>query len=221
MDLQPPVWAQTLLAVMVAPERFDEIAGDLLEEFRAAKAPQLGIRRAGRWYGRQVAGYLWRASWPWIAAFAVVFVAQDLSNAFRRPDGNLYFRPNPQIPIAPFALILTGFLAGRRTRSVVAGLLMAGFIQAALIVVMAIWWNVTFYPFAQVMQHNPYWIEAWHYSGAGESFARWAFFDNIGAIVMATLVLLPAAVLLGTAGAFVGKLSARWGHGKNALSLEP
>ena len=70
---------------------------------------------------------------------------------------------------------------------------------------MAAWWTVTFYPFAQLIQNNPYWIAAWHYSGEGESFALWSFYDNIGAIAMATAVLIPAAALCGAIGALAGK----------------
>lgn len=206
--LNPSAWAQTLLAIMVDPDDHEAIAGDLIEEFRDEKVPTLGLPRARRWYSAQVLGYVWRSSWMWFALLAVWFIAADLSNQFRQPDGSAYFRLYTPIPfVAPAVFLTAGFLAGRRTRSVVAGLLVAAIVQATLLAFMATWWSVTLYPFAQVIEHNPYWIQAWHYSGEGQSFLAWSFYDDIGAVIMATIVLLPAATLCGTAGAFVGKLT--------------
>ena len=205
----PPAWAQTLLAIMVAPDAHDGIAGDLIEEFRADKVPQLGIVRANRWYSAQVAHYVWRATRVWMAWLGLLFIAGDLSNQFRRADGTQYVSLASPIPIlAPVTFLAVGFFTGRRTRSVAAGLLTAAVIQCTLLAFMAFWWNVTLYPVARLIQDNPYWINAWHYSGNGESFLEWSFYDNIGAIIMATLVLLPSASLFGTIGAAAGKLTA-------------
>jgi hypothetical protein len=202
----PPSLAQTVLALTIDSRDYDAIAGDLLEQFRDEKVAALGVPGARRWYCIQVLSYVWRASRMWIGMLAALFVVQDLANSFRRPDGNVYFQTHTPVPLmAPLVFLATGFGAGRRTRSVIAGLVAAAAVQITTLLFMATWWMATFYPFGQIIRNNPYWIAAWHYSGDGESFALWSFYDNIGAIAMATAVLIPTAALCGTIGALAGK----------------
>ena len=60
----PPQWAESLLRLMLRAEDRDSISGDLLEEYRESIMSALGAK-ANRWYIRQVAWYVLRASWVW------------------------------------------------------------------------------------------------------------------------------------------------------------
>ncbi len=67
---------------------------------------------------------------------------------------------------------------------------------------MAVWWNATVYPFAQVQQSNPYWAEAWQSSTdtPDETFLHWIFWDNIGALFFLGISMLSASVVCGSIG---------------------
>ena len=53
MTTDPPRLAVWLLRLVLAPERFETIAGDLEEVFRLDVQPHVGPRLARRWYWRQ------------------------------------------------------------------------------------------------------------------------------------------------------------------------
>ena len=76
---------------------------------------------------------------------------------------------------------------------------------------MAAWWMATVYPFAaREDELNPYWRAAWEYSRApGESFLHWAFWDNVGALMMMGALLLVLTVICGTVGGAIGASSRR------------
>ena len=63
-DARPPRWAEAILRLLLKPEDRESVSGDLLEEYRETIVPALGSA-ADRWYVRQVASFLFRASWTW------------------------------------------------------------------------------------------------------------------------------------------------------------
>ena len=80
---------------------------------------------------------------------------------------------------------------------------------------MAAWGAATFYPFAHVQQANPYWVQAWqwsvHRSGLPphafeETFQHWLYWDNVGALIIAGIVLLVTALVFGGIAAVVGEI---------------
>ena len=75
-EFHPPRWAESLLEQLLRPADRESTTGDLLEEYRAARAPALGRFRANVWYGRQVLSFLWRESGRSFALSAInVFLA--------------------------------------------------------------------------------------------------------------------------------------------------
>ena len=87
------------------------------------------------------------------------------------------------------------------------------------------WWNVTLYPFAQVQQFNPYWIQAWQWSThraqppsffgfnpdtPDESFLRWIFWDNLGGLFFLGISMLTMSVVCGGIGSTLGLITTRW-----------
>ena len=73
----PPQWAESLLQLFLSAADRDSISGDLLEEFRESIVPALGAG-ANRWYVRQVAWYVLRATAPWGALVAAIGVTRYL-----------------------------------------------------------------------------------------------------------------------------------------------
>ena len=51
-DVRPPCWAEAALCMMLQPRDRDTITGDLLEEYREAVVPAVGVSRARLWYLR-------------------------------------------------------------------------------------------------------------------------------------------------------------------------
>src|SRR5262249_11347104 len=88
----------------------------------------------------------------------------------------------------------------------------------------AVWWNATLYPFAQVQQSNPYWIQAWQWSThrahppsffgfnpdtPDETFLRWIFWDNFGGLVFLGISMLTISIVCGGIGGTLGLLTSR------------
>src|SRR4051812_5548327 len=67
----PPPWAESLLRMLLAPKDRDAVSGDLLEEYRESIVPSRGAG-ANRWYLRQVARYILRATWAWAVIVAAI-----------------------------------------------------------------------------------------------------------------------------------------------------
>lgn len=67
----PPLWAESLLRLVLTPQDRESVSGDLLEEYRQSSVPVLGAK-AHRWYVRQVAWYVLRAIWAWAALVAAI-----------------------------------------------------------------------------------------------------------------------------------------------------
>jgi len=69
----PPAWAEWLLRLVLSPKDRDSLSGDILEEYRESIVPSRGAG-ANAWYVRQVAGFVWRATWLWGALVAAICV---------------------------------------------------------------------------------------------------------------------------------------------------
>jgi hypothetical protein len=228
----PPAAARALLGLILTAEARDTVSGDLIEEYREARIPRLGRWRADLWYWRQVAG-LWLRSYWWFVALTVVeLVVHDVFNAFRAPSGASYldgvsaFALAPLSPLAGVGLFaLVAAFGSWRTHTWTGGFVAAVGTCLVVWLFMAVWWNVTLYPFAQVQQSNPYWIQAWHWSthranppalfgfnpdSPDESFVRWLFWDNVGGLVFLGLTLLAVSVVCGGVGGALGLIAARW-----------
>src|SRR6266849_2484251 len=72
----PPAWAEALLRLFVTPSSYDNVTGDLLEEYRESVLPTRGQRRADLWYVMQVLGFMSRGAGLWVALFGTAFIAR-------------------------------------------------------------------------------------------------------------------------------------------------
>jgi hypothetical protein len=188
----PPRWAESLLRLMLPRENRESVSGDLLEEYRESIVPSLG-RRAGRWYIRQVAGYLWRMIWGWGAGVAAILVVRYLFDSLA-PVHYTAGVIHPRSAIMSDTLIATfavaaGWQAWRsghvRSGMVVAfaAALFGGILSSAGVVAcLAIW-------------HDPATLSAVEGSG-GFAEALWGV----------PLLLIPIGVVTGTTGAIAGRL---------------
>lgn len=118
----PPAWAEAALTLVLARKDRDSVPGDLLEAYRDSIVPARGRAAANAWYVRQVAGFMWRATWLWAFAFSAVFVARNAYD-WLVPTTDFHVRAEVTTYIAISTLLLTGFWAAWRSRSAIAGLL--------------------------------------------------------------------------------------------------
>jgi hypothetical protein len=185
-DARPPRWAEAILRLLLKPEDRESVSGDLLEEYRETIVPALGSA-ADRWYMRQVASFLFRASWAWGALLGAALVIRYLFDTFVPPTD--YKMRATILTYAVFAAcLLTGGHAAWRGRSMRAGILIS--ISAATIgalisivgsgVMLAIW-------------HDPT-LDAWRRSGGLDE----AFID-------VPLKIVAIGAILGSGGALFGK----------------
>jgi hypothetical protein len=229
---KPPAAAQTLLGLVLPADARETVSGDLLEEYRDARIPGLGRRRADLWYWQQVGGIWLRAYWRLVVPLVLLFVVHDLLNTFRAPSGASYIDGLPmlaRLPISPFAalgfFVLAGAYGSWRTERWEGGFVAALGTFVLVWLSMAVWWNATLYPFAHVQQDNPYWIHAWQWStyrahppslaglnpdAPNETFLHWVFWDNVGALFIGGVALLTASVVCGGIGSALGLFTARW-----------
>lgn len=125
MSERPPRWAEVLLQLVLTSADRDCVSGDLLEQYRDEIVPARGQSAAARWYVRQVCGYLWRAAWPWAAVFAAGFLARTVYD-WRVPTTDFLERSRLTTAFGATTLVGAAFWGSRRSRSVLAGLLLAG-----------------------------------------------------------------------------------------------
>jgi hypothetical protein len=204
----PPVLVDALLNILVPPERYASVSGDLLEEYREVKVPQSGRLRADIWYLGQVGHIFWRIAWPWVLMIATLMITSDLLNSLRLEDGSMRITwvGRAWLPTMVTLFFLAGFQGGRHTAGVAGGVVIAVGTVATCLLVISLWWTATVYPLAQTMRDNPYWIQAWHWSDSpGESFVHWLAWDNVGALVLGGSVGLGAAALVGAVGGAAGR----------------
>ena len=225
----PPAVPQALLRTLLPVDALETVSGDLLEEYRAARMPSVGRLRADFWYWRQVGGIWLRAYWWFLVPVILLLVIHDIFNTFRAPSGASYLDGEPALALMS-PLVIVGFfaLAGAygswRTQRWAGGLVAAFGTFVVVWLFMVVWWNATLYPFAQVQQSNPYWIQAWQWSThranpssffgftpdtPDETFLRWIFWDNIGGLFFLGISMLAASVVCGGIGSTLGLITAR------------
>jgi len=222
----PPKAAEHLLRALLPPASVDTMTGDLLEEYRATRVPAAGRRRADFWYARQVAGVFLRAYGWFVVPLLLTVVVHDLFNTFRDASGASYLDGLPRLALVPLSpgvavavLLATAAYATWRTERWAGGVVASLGLFVVTWLFMAVWWNATLYPFAQAQQNNPYWIQAWQWSThrahpptlAGfnpdtpdETFLRWMFWDNVGALFFAGLVMGAVSTVCGVVGSAMG-----------------
>jgi len=216
----PPEVAERILRGLLPLDMRETVSGDLLEEYRESRVPAVGEFRADLWYWRQVGGMWLRAYW-WLAVSAVLLhVVHDVFNTFRAPSGASYLDGLPTLVYAVLSRVGLVGLIGLATAygSWRAGRWQGGFVAGlgvSLIVwlFMAAWGTATFSPFAEVQQANPYWVQAWQLSvertgvppQASETFQHWMYWDGVGALIIAGIVLLVASFVFGGIAALVGE----------------
>jgi hypothetical protein len=228
----PPAVPQALLLLLLPADARETVTGDLLEEYREARTPALGRLRATLWYWRQVGGIWFRAYWGFAVPVVLLLAVHDIFNTFRAPSGASYLDGLPTFVLAPMSpLVAVGFfgLAGAygswRTQRWAGGFVAALGTSFVVWLFMMVWWNATLYPFAQVQQSNPYWIQAWHWSThrahaptlfgfnpdtPDETFLHWIFWDNVGALFFLGISMLAVSVVCGSIGSALALLLARW-----------
>jgi len=145
-DARPPRWAEGLLWLLVKPEDRESVSGDLLESYRDSIRPSRGRSVADTWYVLQVAGFLWRATWPWAAMISAAFLART---AYDWLVPTTYFATRAAVSTwsGVSMLFVVGAWAAWRSRSFVAAPLVAAMTSqiAALMsvtgaaVLLAIW----------------------------------------------------------------------------------
>jgi hypothetical protein len=117
---RPPGWAEALLRLLLKPEDRESVSGDLLEEYNGSIVPSRGQAAANTWYVRQVAGFLWRATWLWALVFSGAFLARTLYD-WLVPTSDFHVRAEWSTYIGVATLLSIGLWAGWRSHSVVAG----------------------------------------------------------------------------------------------------
>jgi hypothetical protein len=186
------VWAEWLLRFLVRVRDHDDIAGDLLEEYRETIVPTWG-RRADLWYTLQISWYLLRHVGLPAALIAATLVIRYLFDTFA-PVTYTYGVIHPRSSIMSWALMLIFALAAARavwrTGRISSGVFVAlvsavlgGLVSAAgAALMLAIW-------------HDPATLHAWQMSG-GLDEALWGV----------PLLLIPISLVTGTIGATMSRL---------------
>jgi|SRR5215471_3228922 len=216
----PPAVAELILRGLLPLDMRETVSGDLLEEYRESRVPAVGEFRADLWYWRQVGGMWLRAYWWLVVPVVLLLVVSDVFNTYRAPSGASYLDGLPTLVTAVMSPIVgaVGLLGlatvygSWRTRRWQGGLVAALGVSVLVWLFMVLWVNATFQSFAQVQQANPYWIQAWHWSIAhhhaapDETFVHWLYWDNVGALVMAGIVLLVTPFVFGGIAAVIGEI---------------
>jgi hypothetical protein len=190
----PPLWAESLLRLMLRPDDRDSVSGDLLEEYRESIVPALG-RDADRWYVRQVARYVLRQTWMWAALAAAILVTRHLFDSLLP----IHYTPHV-VPlrgaVTSWALIAavslgpawqtwrSGHLRSGLVQVVVTAMLGGVLTCVGTLVCLAIW-------------HDPATLRAIQNSG-GLDEATWGM----------PVLLLPIGLTFGVPGAIAGRAGA-------------
>ena len=185
-EANPPTWAEDVLRLLLKPEDRDSVSGDLLEEYRETLHAGRGRVAADRWYVRQVAGFMWRATWRWGALLATLTMARSALDWFL-PPASFYTRSLVTTYTHVAVFVSVGFCAVWRGRSLSsaaatglgAQIMAAPMIFVSTLVLMAVW-------------HDPQTLEAIEQSG------------GIGELFTLPLAVMGPAVLLSTLGGAFG-----------------
>lgn len=121
---RPPDWAEALLRLSLKSTDRENVSGDLLEQYRESIVPDRGKTAADWWYVRQVAGFVWRATWAWAVVFSGAFLARTAYD-WLVPTADFHLRAELSTYIGVATLLSIGLWAGWRSRSFAAGVVMA------------------------------------------------------------------------------------------------
>ena len=218
----PPDVAELILRGLLPLDMRETVSGDLLEEYREARVPAVGEFRADLWYWRQVGGMWLRAYWWLVASAVLLHVVHDVFNTFRTPSGASYLDGLPALVpavLSPLGLVglvgLATVYGSWRAERWQGGFVAALGVSVIVWLFMVAWGNATFHPFAKVQQANPYWVQAWqsstHRTGvpphaSQETFQHWMYWDGVGALMVAGVVLLVTSFVFGGVAALVGEI---------------
>jgi len=119
-QLAPPKWAEWLLRLSVKPTEYDNVSGDLLEEYRDSVLPARGHRRADLWYASQVLVFMFNDAKLWGVLFGAAFVARTALDWFV-PTVDFHARSIVSTYMGIGVVLLAGFTAARRSGSIAAG----------------------------------------------------------------------------------------------------
>ena len=126
----PPGWSEALLRAFLKPGDFENVSGDLLEQYRDSIYPARGRRRADLWYVIQVFSFVS----PGARLFAALFSAQFLTRMaldWFLPPPDFHTRSTVSTVLGVVTLLAAGFWAAWRSGSFAAGAL-AGVLTAGL-----------------------------------------------------------------------------------------
>jgi hypothetical protein len=119
----PPRWAEGFLRSLLKPSDRESISGDLLEEYRAAKHPTLGMLRANAWYIKRVLSVLWRLIRPCALAVATLtLLSLKVKDLWY---GSLVQAPGVSL-LDALIYLWAGYHGSHRTRLVRTGIVSAG-----------------------------------------------------------------------------------------------
>jgi hypothetical protein len=116
----PPKWAEWLLQLSVKPTDYDNVSGDLLEEYRDSVLPARGHRGADLWYVRQVLVFLFNDAKLWGVLFGAAFIARTALDWFV-PTVDFHTRSIVSTSMGIGVVLLAGFAAAWRSESSAAG----------------------------------------------------------------------------------------------------
>jgi hypothetical protein len=218
----PPDVAELILRGLLPLDMRETVSGDLLEEYRESRVPAVGELRADLWYWRQVGGMWLRAYWWLVVSAVLLHVVHDVFNTFRAPSGASYLDGLPAlVPAVLSPLGLVGLLGlatvygSWRAERWQGGFVAALGLAVIVWVFMAAWGNAMFHSFSKVQEANPYWVQAWqssiHRTGVpahapAETFHQWMYWDGVGALIIAGIVLLVTPFVFGGIAALVGEI---------------
>jgi hypothetical protein len=187
----PPQWAEALLRLVLRPEDFDTVSGDLLEEYRDAVHPARGQYGADSWYVGQVLGFLSRRAWVWGALSGGAMVVRDAFDWFV-PPADFLMRSRITTAVAVGLLLSAGFWFTWRSGSIIAGALGGA-------VTSLIGWTISFVGAATLLAvwHDPQTMAAVRHSG------------GLGEVFTLPPLLFAPAVVLGTVGGVAGSILRR------------
>jgi len=177
----PPRWAEWLLRLTLKRTDRESVSGDLLEEYRDTVIPARGQTAADVWYLRQVAGFMWRATWVWAVLFSGAFVIRQAVDFFI-PTHEFYVRSLWTTYTAIALLAATSFWSAWRSGSFVAGIVITIVMTqiAAVLSVAGVTLLLTIW-------HDPATLKAAADSGGIEEAYVMPFIMSVPALIVGTL----------------------------------
>jgi hypothetical protein len=187
---RPPEWAEVLLRLSLRRADRESVSGDLLEEYRASIVPARGRRSADAWYVRQMAGFVWRATWLWAVLFSGAFVARQAWDVFV-PTHDFVFRSELTTYTGVALLAATAFWIAWRSASFAAGMILT-ILMSQIAAVMSVI-GVTA---LLAIRHDAATLQAAADSGGIEE-----------AYILPFIMVIPA-LIVGSVGSVAGKIGA-------------